>query len=170
LSYFKKLKIVKGYQHTKLSLNLTPEMFLKEGFASLLNDYTKANEIDNKNVIVEVSENTFVHNLNVCNRMIKTFKAYGFMIAIDDFGSKYSSLAVLETIDYDIIKIDGSFINNLETKNNLEIVKMIAQIGRDSQKIIIAEKVETKEISEILIEHKIYLHQGYYFHKPEKLI
>lgn len=170
LSYFKALKENQIYEKTKLSLNLTPEMFLKKGFAELLNDYTKENHIDQKDVIVEVSENTFVHNLNVCNKMIKTFKDYGFLIAIDDFGSKYSSLAVLETIDYDIIKIDGSFINNLNSKNNLEIVKMIAQIGRTSNKIIIAEKVETKEISQILIDNSINLQQGYYFHKPEKLI
>lgn len=170
LSYFSQLKEKQGNENLKLSLNLTPEMFLKEGFAKLINQYVVEHGLKQQDIVIEVSENTFVHNIRVCNQMIHTFKAFGFMIAIDDFGSKYSSLAVLEKIAYDIIKIDGSFINDLGSQKNLEIVKMISQIGRLSDKIIIAERVETKETSDILIDIQIELQQGYYFHKPEKLI
>ncbi len=170
LFYFKQLKQKQGHEKIKLTINLTPEMFLKEGYAKLIDTYVKQNNLDHQDIIIEVSENTFVHNLKICNQMIHTFKAFGFMIAIDDFGSKYSSLAVLETLAYDIIKIDGTFIDDLDSQKNLEIVKMISQIGRLADKIVIAEKVETKETSEILLDIQIDLQQGYYFHKPQKLI
>ena len=170
LSYFKQLKEKPEHSTLKLSLNLTPEMFLKEGFAKLMNEYVLSHELKHEDIVIEVSENTFVHNIKVCNQMIQTFKAFGFLIAIDDFGSKYSSLAVLEKLAYDIIKIDGSFINDLGSQKNLEIVKMISQIGRLSEKIIIAERVENKETSDLLIDNQIELQQGYYFHKPQKLI
>ena len=170
LTYFKALKEDQQYQNLKLTLNLTPEMFLKNGFAKMLDGFVKKRALNHKDIVIEVSENTFVHNLNVCNQMIQAYKAYGFMIAIDDFGSQYSSLAVLETLAYDIIKIDGSFINNLENQKNLEIVKMISQIGRLSNKIVIAERVETLEASKTLLDIDIIYQQGYYFHKPQKLI
>jgi diguanylate cyclase (GGDEF)-like protein/PAS domain S-box-containing protein len=170
LSSYKTLKEKEGHEDIKLTVNLTPEMFLKEGFAKQLYDIAKLNHVNPNDVFVEVSENTFVHNNTLCNQMIKKFKAFGFYIAIDDFGSEYSSLAVLENIEYDMIKIDGSFINHLESKKNLAIVEMISRIGSLSNKIIVAEMVETKDVSDILLKANIYLQQGYYFHKPQKMI
>jgi diguanylate cyclase (GGDEF)-like protein/PAS domain S-box-containing protein len=168
--YFAKLRQKEDYQSLKLSINLTPEMFLKKGFSNLLNEYAMSVGIPNHDIIVEVSENTFVHNLNICREMIENYKDLGFLIAIDDFGSEYSSLAVLESVSYDIIKIDGSFINHLDSEKNNEIVKMISQIGKIGNKLVIAESVETLEISDRLMQNDIYLQQGYYFHKPQKLI
>jgi EAL domain-containing protein (putative c-di-GMP-specific phosphodiesterase class I) len=168
--YFAKLRQKEDYQSLKLSINLTPEMFLKKGFSNLLNEYAMSVGIPNNDIIVEVSENTFVHNLNICRQMIENYKDLGFLIAIDDFGSEYSSLAVLESVSYDIIKIDGSFINHLDSEKNNEIVKMISQIGKIGNKLVIAESVETLEISDRLMQNDIYLQQGYYFHKPQKLI
>lgn len=170
LSSYKILKEKEGHEDIKLTINLTPEMFLKEGFAQQFYDITKLNQVNPKDVFIEVSENTFVHNNFICNQMIKKFKAFGFYIAIDDFGSEYSSLAVLENIEYDMIKIDGSFINHLESKKNHAIVEMISRIGSLSHKIIVAEMVETKDVSDILLKVDIFLQQGYYFHKPQKLI
>ncbi len=170
LSYFKTLKKSNANKTLKLTINLTPEMFLKGGFAKKMHTFVKHEKLNNDDIVIEVSENTFVHNLEVCNQMIKTFKNFGFLIAIDDFGSKYSSLAVLESLAYDIIKIDGTFIDDLNSRNNLEIVKMISHIGRLSNKTIIAEKVENKQTSDTLVGIQIELQQGYYFHKPEKLI
>ncbi|BCR35777.1 EAL domain-containing protein [Mariniplasma anaerobium] len=170
LSSFKILKEKEGQQDLKLTINLTPEMFLKEGFAQQFYDITILNQVNPKDVFVEVSENTFVHNNFICNEMIKRFKSFGFYIAIDDFGSMYSSLAVLENIEYDMIKIDGSIINHLESKKNHAIVEMISRIGSLSHKIIVAELVESKEVSDILLKVNIYLQQGYYFHKPQKMI
>jgi PAS domain S-box-containing protein/diguanylate cyclase (GGDEF)-like protein len=167
---YKILKEKDGHQDIKLTINLTPEMFLKEGFAEEIYKITIQNQVNPKDVFIEVSENTFVHNNYICNQMIKKFKSFGFYIAIDDFGSEYSSLAVLENIEYDMIKIDGSFINHLESKKNHAIVEMISRIGSLSHKIIVAEMVETKEVSDILLKVDIYLQQGYYFHKPQKLI
>ncbi len=170
LSSFRLLKEKEGHEDIKLTINLSPEIFLKEGFVDRFHKIALECLVNPNDVFVEVSENTFVHNKVHCNEMIKKFKALGYFIAIDDFGSEYSSLAVLENIEYDMIKIDGSFINHLESRKNYAIVEMISRIGSLSNKIIVAEMVETEDESKILLNANVYLQQGYYFHKPQKLI
>jgi len=101
--------------------------------------------------------------------LIEKYKKHGYKIAIDDFGSHYSSLSILDTINYDVIKIDGSFISNMDSEKNRIIVQMIVQIAKLDGKRVIAEAVETKEVQDQLIEMGCFLHQGYYYHKPEKL-
>lgn len=167
---FAQLKDQNMFHQTKLTINLTPSSFLRDGFAYLIESYANEYKIETNDIVIEVSENTFVHNLDMCNEFIKAFKDKGFMIAIDDFGSQYSSLAILEKIDYDIIKIDGAFITNLSSEKNVAIIQMIQKIASLSHKLMIAESVETKEISDLLLSFDCQLHQGYYFHKPEKLI
>ena len=68
--YFSKLKKKDDCKSLKLSINLTPEMFLKLGFSTLLSEYATSYGINHQDIIVEVSENTFVHNLNICSKII----------------------------------------------------------------------------------------------------
>jgi len=167
---FSHIKKNELFKDTKLSLNLTPHTLLKNGFAKTISKHITDHDILPKEVIIEVSENTFVHNLDTCNHFIKTYQNEGFLIAIDDFGSQFSSLSILEKISYDIIKIDGSFIQALDQEKNMIIIKMIKSLAEVGNKQMIAEAVETKEISEKLCDMGCVLQQGYYFHKPEKIV
>lgn len=157
------------YQQTKLTLNLSPGTFLRDDFIHILNEHVKKNQLSTSDIFIEVSENTFVHGFDICNEFIRKYKNYGYLIAIDDFGSHYSSLSILDAIDYDIIKIDGSFISNMESEKNGIIIQMIIKIAKLDGKRVIAEGVETKEIRDQLITFNCFLQQGYYYHIPEKL-
>lgn len=164
------LKKIPEYQWTKLALNLAPSTFLRSDFINYIENQLQEFGLDNHEICIEVSENTFVHNFETCNYFINSYKQRGFEIAIDDFGREYSSLSILENIHYDIIKIDRSFINNMSSVNNQAIIQMIIEIAKYSNKEIIAEGVERQIESEQLKQRNCYLQQGYLHHKPEKLI
>lgn len=164
------LKRTVKYQDAKLALNLAPSTFLRSDFIYYIEKYLKTYQLDNHEICIEVSENTFVHNFETCNYFINSYKERGFEIAIDDFGREYSSLSILENINYDIIKIDRTFINNMSSVNNQAIIQMIIKIAKYSHKEIIAEGVEKQIESEQLKLRNCYLQQGYLHHIPEKLI
>ncbi len=157
------------YKNTKLTLNITPSSLLRNDVASLLETITRCNGLTPNNICIEISEKTFVENLEIYNNNIKELKKRGFLIALDDFGREYSSLSILDNIEFDIIKIDGAFVCNIAKPQNQAIVKMIMTISELSKKQIIAECVETINESKVLEEMNCFIQQGYYFHKPEKL-
>lgn len=170
ISKFQKIKQDPLYQHSKLSLNLSPSTFLIDSFPKKIARFAKQYGILPSDLVIEISENTFVYNLITCKKIIQAYRHEGFMIAIDDFGSQYSSLSILDHIDYDIIKMDGSFINNLSSEKNRTIIEMIVKLCNQTKKHMIAERVETKYDHDLLISLGCTLHQGYYFHRPEKMI
>lgn len=155
---------------TKLSLNVTPQVFLSHEQPEYINELCERYHVPSHRVIIEISENVFIHPMELIKQSIFEYKAFGFKIAIDDFGSEYSSLSILDQIDYDIIKIDGSFIKALHLEQNQEIVKMVVKVAKNLSKRVVAECVETKEDADFLSNISCYLHQGYFYHKPEKMI
>lgn len=163
------LRLEPEFKNTILTINITPQTLLQNDISEKVEEITKQYEINPKDVCIEISENTFVNNLNVCKENIKLFKEKGFLIALDDFGREYSSLSILDNIEFDLIKIDGVFVRNIFKPQNQAIIQMVMKISEISNKQIIAECVETDEESKILNNMKCFLQQGYYFHKPEKL-
>lgn len=170
ISKFAIIKKQDLYQNSKLSINLSPSSFLHSHFINLIQYCVGKNNIKPEDVCIELSENTFVHNLDLCRYFIDKYKEKGFLIAIDDFGKEYSSLSVLGSITFDVIKIDGSFVTKIHSRKNQAIIEMIVKIASLNNNQIIAESVETKHQAEILRELNCFIQQGYYFHRPEKVI
>ena len=158
------------YKKTKLSLNLTPSIFLNIETIDLLNKYIKFYNLTPEKIYIEISEETFVYNLEKCNHVIALYRENGFKISIDDFGSSYSSLSILNNIDYEVLKIDGKFILNCDLEKNQKIIEMIIKIASIDHKRVVAEGVETKGMVEYLKSVSCFVHQGYYFHFPENII
>jgi len=91
----------------------------------------------------------------------------GVSVALDDFGSEYSSFNYLSELPIDIIKIDQSFIRNCGQKQQQQmILNTIIQLGHNLKMKLIAEGVETIEQQAFLIENKCDYMQGYLFSKP----
>ncbi len=157
------------YIKTKLAINLAPSSFMDLNFLTFLNQVVDKCHLKHSDICIEVSESTFVNTLAECIFRINEYRKNGYVIALDDFGKDYSSLAILESVAFDIIKIDKLFIDKVFEKKNQEIVKMIRKIAELSNKEIIAEGVETNNQSIKLIELGCFIQQGYYFHRPEKM-
>ncbi|XMB72104.1 sensor domain-containing phosphodiesterase [Mycoplasmatota bacterium WC30] len=166
---FKELKLDKQYENVKLTINISPESLLDLNFKDFVNKIIIREKINTEDIYIEISESTFINNLELCIDRINDYKVNGFKIALDDFGTEYSSLSVLESVDFDIIKMDQHFIKNIEKAENVEIIKMIRKVVDISNKEMVAEGVETKEQSDLLRVLGCSIQQGYYLHRPEKL-
>ena len=157
------------FKKTKLALNLTPQSVYNPRFSDELLNIIEATKLSKNDIVIEISEKTFVDNVEHSMKHLHRLKTLGFEIALDDFGKDYSSLAVLEKVSFDIIKIDALFTKNIELIKNQEIVKMVRKITDLSHKRLVIEGVETEAQKDILLDLGCDHQQGFLFHKPEKL-
>ena len=116
---------------------------------------------------LEITESMLMKNMEETIDRLQELKNIGITLSIDDFGTGYSSLAYLKRFPLDMLKIDRSFIRNLETDpGNRVIVKTIIDLGHNLNLKLIAEGVENAEQQEALRELKCEYVQGFFFQKP----
>ena len=152
-----------------LALNLTPQSMIDHKLSNNLLQWSKHYGIAPERIMIEISERTFVNISTDYVKNIERLKAEGFLIAIDDFGKDYSSLAVLRNVPYDMIKIDRMFTETIQEDETKEIIKMVKAITRSNNKMLVIEGVESKIQVEALKSIGCYRQQGYYHDMPKKL-
>jgi len=117
-------------------------------------------------LVFEVTETTLISHLGIASKNLLKLKECGFLIALDDFGSGYSSLSYLAEMPVDIIKFDISLIRNINKPLHKTIVinlsKMICEIGYD----MVAEGIETEDVRHECFKAGFKYGQGYLFSKP----
>lgn len=123
--------------------------------------------IEPKDFMLEVTESAYSDDIGQLARLVDEFRAKGFRIEIDDFGSGYSSLNSLATLNFDILKLDMKFIREMDTNlKTRKMVDIVADIAKFLGTPLVAEGVETKEQVEYLKGRGYTYIQGYYFSKP----
>ncbi len=147
-----------------ISLNLSARSFSNEIFISMLLE--KAQE-PYPFLTVEITERTAIGNIDKTKSAIKRLKDKGIKIALDDFGTGYSSLNYLKELNADILKIDISFVRDIENnKTTKDIVEILILLARKLNMTTIAEGVETRRQLEILYLLGCRNAQGYLLCKP----
>ncbi|RFC62195.1 EAL domain-containing protein [Fulvimarina endophytica] len=117
----------------------------------------------------EVTETALMMNLDEALANIHRLKATGVRISLDDFGTGYSSLSQIQKLPLDKIKVDGSFVRDLETNDaSRKIVSSVTALSRDLSLSCVVEGVETREQLDILQDIGCRLIQGYFYSKPMK--
>ncbi|MBQ4833121.1 EAL domain-containing protein [Pseudoalteromonas sp. MMG010] len=114
---------------------------------------------------LEVTESIFAADKAHFANTIKTLQENNFVISIDDFGTGYSSLSNMLDIGVDIVKIDKSFVQNMD-KRGLSVINAVVNIAESLKFTTVAEGVETQEQANTLTEIGVTHLQGYYFAKP----
>ncbi len=118
-------------------------------------------------VIIEVLESDDFKNLDVFFEFIKKVRKIGCKIAIDDFGSGYSTFTTVLQLEPDIIKIDGSIVNKVDSCNkSLMILDTIQYLTKKLGALTVAEFVENQSIQDILEKYEVSYSQGYHFSMP----
>ncbi len=121
-------------------------------------------------ICFEVTETTAILRLEAAMEFMTSLKARGFLFALDDFGSGYSSFAYLRNLPVDFLKIDGAFVKNMDHDQvNRNMVKTIHEIGRSMGMQTIAEFVENEGIHKCLEEIQVDCVQGYLLGRPRPL-
>jgi EAL domain-containing protein (putative c-di-GMP-specific phosphodiesterase class I) len=116
---------------------------------------------------VEVTEGTIMVDVDKAVDTLIDLKVRGIKVAIDDFGVGYSSLSQLKKLPFDRLKVDRSFVSDLENDRESQVlVEMIIDLAAKLNLEIIAEGVETEAQKKFLISRGCYSMQGYYYGKP----
>lgn len=124
-------------------------------------------QIKYENIIFEITETQNIKDLDRLIHMIGCFKRMGFRFSIDDFGTGFASIQYLKSIPVDFVKIDGSFIKEIEKEENWYLVKSIVSIAKAFKLSTVAEFVENEKIIDKIQEVDIDFAQGYYVGKPQ---
>jgi len=116
---------------------------------------------------LEITESSVMADVAAGLETLERIKELGVHIHIDDFGTGYSSLAYLCRLPIDTLKIDRSFIQEMEeTVDGMEVVRTIVRLARNLSLDVVAEGVETEEQARTLREMGCEMAQGYFFHRP----
>ena len=152
-----------------IAINVSPIQFRYQDLTELILNKSKQYNINPQKLTIEITESTFLDDIERTQTTIKILQAIGVNVSIDDFGTGYSCLSYLQSLSIDWLKIDKSFINTVDSaNNNLNIVKAIIQMGHAMNIGIVAEGVETKMQSQLLTNLKCDRLQGYLISKPIK--
>ena len=152
-----------------ISFNITTKEMENTEFIKEVIKTIKENNVKRNSICMEIIESVKINDLTKIKESINLLKENGIIIAIDDFGVEYSNLDIIEKIEFDILKLDKYFIDNLEESHfRQEIIKFLSNLLVKLDKSIVAEGVETKTQNNIIKNiqnNKIYI-QGYYYSKP----
>lgn len=154
--------------HFQVSVNKSPVQFLAESLAQDdWVEYLRDLGLSGEGIAIEITEGVLLNAAANINEKLLLFRDAGIQVAIDDFGTGYSSLAYLKRFDVDYLKIDQSFISNLESDaSDLALSEAIVVMAHKLGFKVIAEGVETEAQHRILKQIGCDYAQGYLFSQP----
>jgi diguanylate cyclase (GGDEF)-like protein/PAS domain S-box-containing protein len=150
-----------------ISVNLSPAQFLQPGIVTTVAEVLKQTGLPPKRLELEITEGTLMTDTQNALRILTSLKGLGVKLAMDDFGTGYSSLSYLRKFPFDKLKIDRSFISDLEDDTEAEtIVQAIIAMSRSLRLDVTAEGVETKRQLSMLRALGCNYVQGYLLGRP----
>lgn len=156
-----------GVQPVPISVNISRVHLTNESFIGSLDRLVEKYDIPKKYIETEITETT--ENAGT-EEMIKKLKARGYMLLMDDFGSGYSSLNMLKSTPFDVIKIDRDFFSEfMLSDRGKKIISHTISMSKDIGLDLVAEGVETKEQAEFLHSCGCDVAQGFLYSKPVSL-
>ena len=157
-----------GWKDMCITVNVSARQFRSD--STLIENITESLEkhnITSESLQLELTEGVLMKETQEAVEIIKAIKDKGIKLLIDDFGTGYSSLSYLQRYEFDSIKIDRSYINNvLSHDKDAKLVKAVIAMANGLGMSVVSEGVETKGQLDFLLEAKCEFTQGYYFSKP----
>lgn len=153
-------------EELSINLNVSPEDLRSDRFVRSLEMALQESEMPTRCIKLEITERALV-NTDVGRAMIQKLRERGHEVAVDDFGTGFSSLSYLSTFELDWLKIDKSFVDAIGTgAATSHVIVHVIEMARSLGLRTVAEGVETEEQVNWLIEHGVTLGQGYYYSAP----
>ena len=159
--------------HSQISLmnvNISGQSLSHPDFNDALINILKTNKGLNEKICFEITETVAISQMHDTIEFLNHIKNFGCKLALDDFGSGFSSFSWLKNLPVDYVKIDGSFVLDLiDDPIDAAMVEAIQNLSERMNILSVAEFVENKEIADWLQAHGVDYAQGYYFCKPKPL-
>ena len=153
-----------------MAVNVSPVQLHSPHFALTVHQILLNTGLAPQRLELEITETALVRDMHRALATLRQLKGIGVRVAMDDFGTGYSSLSNLRAFPFDKIKIDGSFIRQVDTNQQAAtIVKAVLGIGRGLGLPVLAEGVETSGELKFLADEFCQIGQGYYLGRPATL-
>jgi diguanylate cyclase (GGDEF)-like protein len=150
-----------------ISVNLSPVQLADPDIAHMVGDLVRESGADPERIIIEITEGALVENTAANLDKLKAIKSYGLRLALDDFGTGFSSLSYLRQFPFDIIKIDRSFVREVDVDEDAaSLAKSVIGIAKALKLTTLAEGVETFGQADWLTRAGCDAAQGYFFARP----
>ena len=156
-----------GIEPVPISVNISGVEFDRPDIVPNVAEILKRTRVNPDFIELELTENVAIGNREACIERMHQLKALGLRLAMDDFGTGFSSLSYLQDLPLDVLKIDQHFIRELETGiNSQAIVRAILALADGLHMQVIAEGVETESQLTFLQDHQCKFFQGFLFSRP----
>jgi len=150
-----------------ISVNISPIQLARDDFIEQISQILAETCLEPQYLQLEITETTVIKNIEDGKLIIQQLSGMGIKISLDDFGTGYSSLSYLYQLPINSLKIDRSFLNNLERDSNkLKVIRTIILLARNLDLNVIAEGIETEQQQVLLCEYCCDYGQGYFFSEP----
>lgn len=152
-----------------MAVNVSSTHIITGNIAALTRDALAKSGLSGHNLKLELTESTIMENSDIARNILLDLKTHGISLAVDDFGTGYSSLSYLSRIPADSIKIDRSFIQNIDNNDEgVNMVNVILNLAKSLGMTVIAEGIETEQQALKLKELGCHFAQGFLFSRAIK--
>ena len=152
-----------------LFINLSPRSILVRDFLQTLHELTDRYQLDRSRIVFEITERDTVKNMGLLENFVRNLKDAGYLLAIDDFGSGFSSFHYLKYLPIDFVKIEGDFIANMANDpRDLAFVVSITDLAKKLKLKTVAEFVENEDVLNMVREVGIDYAQGFHVGRPNR--
>lgn len=156
-----------GYRVPRMSINVSAAQFRHPGLAGLMARLLAEHGLDPARFVIELTESALMADPDSAHQQLRQIRQAGLRVSIDDFGTGHSSLACLRRYPIDELKIDRSFIADLEhSSRDVEVLRSILNLSRALELGVVVEGVETRGQLALLRELGCALAQGFLFSRP----
>lgn len=157
----------RGFEKIPVAVNVSSRQFKEERFVDIVRQILDETKLEPRYLELEVTESLMMENVESSIKKLQELKAMGIVICIDDFGTGYSSFSYLKRFPIDVLKIDQSFVRDLNTNSkDAAIASAIIDIAHRLELEVVAEGVETKEQLTFLRSQYCDKLQGFLFSPP----
>ncbi|WP_166638690.1 putative bifunctional diguanylate cyclase/phosphodiesterase [Paraglaciecola marina] len=150
-----------------LSINVSVAQLMHGDLVSIVKSALAGSQLPAENLHIEITESIFAQDISYVLEQMKALQRIGIKVSVDDFGTGFSSLALLQSLSADVVKIDQSFIKSID-EGGKAIIQATQYMANELGYSVVAEGVETKQQADTLSEMGVECLQGFYFSKPMK--
>jgi EAL domain-containing protein (putative c-di-GMP-specific phosphodiesterase class I) len=153
-----------------IAVNVSPLQFRTSDLTTVVHETLMETGLAPSRLELEITENVFIDDFSRAISILSRLKTLGVRIALDDFGSGYSSLSYLHSFSFDKIKIDRTFIGDLEdNRHSMAIVRAVIDLGHSLSIPVLAEGVENAMQHAMLLGRGCDEVQGYLIGRPQAI-
>ncbi|MFT3929093.1 MAG: EAL domain-containing protein [Spongiibacteraceae bacterium] len=156
-----------GHAPLRVAVNISTKQFVGGNVVHAVEDALRESGLNPSLLELEITEGLLLNDAPLTRRSLERLKKLGARLSLDDFGTGFSSLSYLQRYDFDVLKIDRSFIKDIEhNKEAAGLVRTIIAMAHNLGMEVIGEGVETELQADFIRDRECHLGQGYFYTKP----